>query len=335
MLKLSVLDQSVAPAGTAEDQAIRTTIELAKRCEALGYHRFWVSEHHDHPAIVGSAPEILMAAVAGATDRIRVGSAGVMLPHYAPLKVAEQFRVLEAIAPGRIDLGLGRAPGSDGKTARALNPNAAMDSENFPANTRDLIDWVSGRALVDGHPHGAIGAHPKSATAPEVWMLGTSNYGAELAAYLGIPYCFAHFITDGHGVEWALDLYREKYQPSERHPEPRAAVCVWALAAETSAEAERLFHPRAHYKMMRYRGRMGALQSPAALAEFDYSEKDREILAELTDEALIGTGEQVSDLLQALADQYGVDEMVVLTWAFDPADQRRSYELLAEAAGLG
>ena len=161
MLKLSVLDQSIAAEGVSEAQSIRDTIALAKRCEDLGYARFWVSEHHNHPTIVGTAPEIMMAAIGQSTSRIRIGSAGVMLPHYAPFKVAEQFRVLDAIAPGRIDLGLGRAPGSDQKTAYAMNPNAGQAAEHFPENVRDLMAWVTDEPLIDRHPHTGLVAHPK------------------------------------------------------------------------------------------------------------------------------------------------------------------------------
>ncbi|MDH5750426.1 MAG: LLM class flavin-dependent oxidoreductase [Rhodospirillales bacterium] len=334
MLKLSVLDQSTASRGKPEDQAIRDTIELARLCETLGYRRFWVSEHHNHPTIVGTAPEILMAAIAQATDRIRVGSAGVMLPHYAPLKVAEQFRVLEAIAPGRIDLGLGRAPGSDGNTAFALNPNAALDAEHFPANVRDLIAWVSCRPLIEGHPFHNLRAHPASAGSPEIWMLGTSDYGAQVAAHFGIPYCFAHFITDGRGAERALELYRENYQASERHPEPQATLCVWALAAATESEAERLFTSRAHWKITRERGDLRAVEAPEVIAEYEYTKAEHLRLAQLRESALIGSAEQVATKLHALAKDYGVDEIVVLTWTYNQDERRNSYQLLADACGL-
>src|SRR5450755_2704752 len=159
-MRLSVLDQSVAVAGRPHEQSIRNTVALAQYCETLGYDRFWVSEHHNPPTIVGTAPEIVMAAIAARTERIRVGSAGIMLPHYAPFKVAEQFRVLDAIAPGRIDLGLGRAPGSDGRTAFALHPLANERPAQFPGDVRDLMAWVSGSALPEGHPFKLVKANP-------------------------------------------------------------------------------------------------------------------------------------------------------------------------------
>lgn len=331
MVALSVLDQSTASAGAPEPQAIRDTVELAQYCEELGYKRFWVSEHHNHPTILGTAPEILMAAIAQATDSIRIGSAGVMLPHYAPLKVAEQFRVLEALAPGRIDLGLGRAPGSDGKTAFALNPNANEDAEHFPANVRDLMAWVSGQPLLNGHPFAGLVAKPQGGTSPEVWMLGTSDYGAQVAAHFGIPYCFAHFITDGKGVERAFQIYRDSYQPSERFPEPIANVCVWALAAETDADAERLFTSRAHWKVRREQGDLRAIEAPATIKDFAYSDIEKARIAELRANAIIGTGASVYGQLCDLANGYGIDEVVVLTWTHDQQDRRNSYRLLAEA----
>src|SRR5438105_14566103 len=176
-MRLSVLDQSTAATGRGQDDAIRETLALARHCDALGYHRYWLSEHHNNNSIVGTAPEILMAAIGATTRRIRIGSAGVMLPHYSALKVAEQFRVLEAIAPGRIDLGVGRAPGSDQLTAFALNPNAATAADHFPAQVRDLLNWVSGRRLVEGHPFRDVHAEPSGPTAPEAWILGSSDYG--------------------------------------------------------------------------------------------------------------------------------------------------------------
>src|SRR5690349_15024146 len=230
-MRLSVLDQSVALAGSGEDAAIRDTLDLAVHCERLGYARFWLSEHHGLPTIVGSAPEILMAAIAARTTRIRIGSAGVMLPHYSAFKVAEQVRVLEALAPGRIDLGVGRAPGGDMRTARALNPNADLAAEAFPEQVRDLLAWTSHGT------HLGITAHPHGAHAPEVWILGSSDYGAQLAAHFGLPYAFAYFFTDGQGAAEALSIYRQLYRPSERHPRPQCTVCVWALAADTHEEA--------------------------------------------------------------------------------------------------
>ena len=189
MLRLSVLDQSTVVTGRSPDTSIRESLALAKHCEALGYSRYWCAEHHNSPSQAGTAPEILISAIAATTTRIRVGSAGVMLPHYSSLKVAEQFRLLEAIAPGRIDLGLGRAPGSDGRTAFALNPLAETAADHFPAQVRDLLAWLAGEKLVEGHPFRDIIAQPGGPTLPEVWILGSSDYGPQVAAYFGLPFC--------------------------------------------------------------------------------------------------------------------------------------------------
>ena len=234
--------------------SIRDTIALAQHCEALGYDRFWVSEHHSNDTIVGTAPEILLAAIGMVTKRIRIGSAGIMLPHYAPFKVAEQFRVLDAIAPGRIDLGLGRAPGSDGRTAFALNPLANERPAQFPGDVRDLMAWVSGSALPDGHPFRLVKANPSGETAPEIWILGSSDYGAQVAAHFGLPYAFAWFFADGASGEQALDIYRRLYQPSAAHPSAHTALCVWALAADTEEEARHHFSSRARFRLLRDRG---------------------------------------------------------------------------------
>jgi luciferase family oxidoreductase group 1 len=199
-MRLSVLDQSIAVAGRPHEQSIRNTVALAKHCEAQGYDRFWVSEHHNHPTIVGTAPEIVIAAIAATTERIRVGSAGIMLPHYSPFKVAEVFRVLDALAPGRIDMGLGRAPGSDGRTAFALNPLANERPEHFPADVRDLMAWVHNEPLVNGHPFAAVKAFPQGPTAPEIWILGSSDYGAQVAALFGLPYSYAWFFSTGRTI---------------------------------------------------------------------------------------------------------------------------------------
>jgi luciferase family oxidoreductase group 1 len=335
-MKLSILDQSVAQAGRTHADAIQAALALAQKAEQWGYHRFWVSEHHSHPTIVGSAPEVLMAAIAARTSRIRIGSAGVMLPHYASLKVAEQFRVLDALAPGRIDLGVGRAPGSDQRTSRLLNPDPRA-SDNFPRQVQELMIWTaasqaaSDAASQPTYPTAyGVSAFPASATAPTMWMLGSSDYGAQLAAQLGLPYAFAHFITDGQGAAEALDLYRQNYKPSAAHPQPEAVLCVWALAADTEAQAWHLFNSRARARMDRNLGRNEALQSPTDAVR-EWTPAEEQALAQLRAGALVGTGEQVAQKLRALGAQYGVDEFAVITWTHDPAAQMRSYELLARA----
>ena len=328
-MKLSVLDQSTAPKGRPEAAAIRETIELAQLCDELGYHRYWVSEHHNSSSIVGTAPEVLMAAIAATTRRIRVGSAGVMLPHYATLKVAEQFRVLEGIAPGRIDLGVGRAPGSDRVTAFALNPAADLAAERFPQQVRDLMQWVSGEPLHPSHPFGQVVAHPRGDTSPEVWILGSSNYGAELAAHFGLPYAYAYFFSDGRGVEEALLLYREHYRPSARYPKPQATVCIWALAADTEAEARHLLRTREHWRIGFEQGVRNALVSPEEAAAYSYTPSELERVEALRRKAFVGDGRQVAQKLRDEAHRLDLDELVIVTWTFDAAARRRSYALLA------
>lgn len=330
-LRLSVLDQSVARAGRPHDESIRHTVALAELCEALGYHRFWLSEHHALPTLVGTAPEVLMAAVAARTQRIRIGSAGVMLPHYSPFKVAEQFRVLDALAPGRIDLGVGRAPGSDQRTAALLNPDL-QSSANFPQQVMELQAWVRGEELPPGHPGHGISALPMHDTSPQLWMLGSSGYGAQLAAHLGMPYAFAHFITDGEGCASALDLYRSAFRPGmiER---PQATVCLAALVAETDEEAWHQFKSRERARVDRRTGRFGPLLPPDQ-ASREYTAPERVEAEQLRRRAIVGSASTVRERLMALAEELSLDEIVVVTWTWDPAAQRRSYELLAEAFGL-
>lgn len=332
MLRLSVLDQSVARAGRPQDESIRHTVALAERCEALGFHRFWLSEHHAHPTLVGTAPEVLMAAVAARTQRIRIGSAGVMLPHYSPFKVAEQFRVLDALAPGRIDLGVGRAPGSDQRTARLLNPDLQACAD-FPQQVMELKAWVSGEELPEDHPGRGVHALPMATSAPQLWMLGSSGYGAQLAGHLGMPYAFAHFITDGEGCRQALELYRGTFRAGLLQ-RPQTTLCVSALAAETEDEAWHLFRSRERARVDRATGRLGPLLPPEE-AQRPYSPAEQQEARVLRERAIVGSAVQVRDRLLALAGEMQVDEVVIVTWTWDPAAQRRSYELLARAFALG
>jgi luciferase family oxidoreductase group 1 len=331
-LTLSVLDQSPVANGSSAEQAIHDSLALARLCDDVGYERYWVSEHHNSASIVGTAPEILMAAIAATTKRIRVGSAGVMLPHYSALKVAEQFRVLEAIAPGRIDLGVGRAPGSDRLTAAALNPhsNAALE---FPQQVQDLQDWVSGRPLIEGHPFRDIVAQPRGASSPQLWILGSSDYGAQLAAHFGLPYAFAYFFSDGRGADEAMELYRRTYRPSPRYPLPLATVCVWALAADSEEEARRLLRTREHWRVGFEKGLREPLLSPeeAGEAARAYTDAEHALVGRLREKALVGSAPQVLSMLTAIATRLQLQEVVINTWTHDPRARRHSYQLLATA----
>lgn len=331
MLKLSILDQSIAAAGRPHGEAIRNTLALARATEAMGYARFWVSEHHNNATIVGTAPEILIAAIAATTTHIRVGSAGVMLPHYSAYKVSEQFRVLDAIAPGRIDLGLGRAPGSDGRTAFALNPLANERPAQFPSDIIDMQAWLTGAPLRSGHPFASLRAYPAGVTTPEIWILGSSDYGARLAAHLGLPYAFAWFFGDPATGVAAMRLYRETYQPSELYPEPHAALCVWALACDSEEEARHHFLSRARFRLLRDRGQFLPLEAPDVAAGYDYTDAERARMDEYYRSAFAGTGKDVAQRIAELAVQTGAQEMAIVTWTYDEAVRTNSYRLIAEA----
>jgi len=257
----------------------------------------------------------------------------VMLPHYAALKVAEQFRVLEAIAPGRIDLGVGRAPGSDGRTAFALNPNANEAADRFPQQVQELQGWL-GDGLPVNHPFARVSAQPEGPTRPEVWILGSSDFGAQLAAYLGLPYCFAHFITEGHGSVEAMALYRDGFRPSARLAAPHAALCVFALTAATEAEAWRLFRSRELWRLGRDRGVFAPLPSVAEAEAYEYSAEELARVERMRARAIVGAPEQVMAKLKAVAAEHGAEEIAVLTPCHDPAARQASFRLLAEAAGL-
>ena len=334
-LALSILDQSTVASGRTPPEAVRETLALARLADEWGYRRYWLAEHHNSASHAGTAPEILIAAIAATTRRIRIGSAGVMLPHYSALKVAEQFRVLEAIAPGRIDLGVGRAPGSDGRTAFALNPDAAAAGDRFPQQVQDLMGWL-GDGLPEGHPFRAVSAQPAGPTRPEGWILGSSDFGAQLPAYFGLPYCFAHFITDGRGSAEAMALYREGFRPHPGVPgrlaAPHGAVAVFALTASTEAEAWRLYKSRELWRLSRDRGVFPPLPSVAEAEAYPYSPEERARLDRMKARAIVGAPEGVAAKLEALAAAHGVAEVAVLTPCHDPAARQASYRLLMEAA---
>jgi luciferase family oxidoreductase group 1 len=339
-MRLSVLDQSGIVAGRSPDASIRESLALARACERFGYYRYWVSEHHNNDAIAGSAPEVLLGALAAVTRTIRIGSAGIMLPHYAPLKVAEQFRVLDALAPGRVDLGLGRGPGADRQTSYALKP-AMMDNplmmaggDTFASDVADVIAWSTAEPLPDDHPFAGIRAQPLGATAPQPWLLGSTPFTAGLAAHLGLPFCFAHFFHDGEGCAETLDAYRSEFQPSQYCEKPLVSLCVWALAAATAAKAESLFLPYAHWRLDRDRMRNTPFPAPAEVAVRMPSARDHDRIAQLRGATIYGPPDVVADGLQRLAKTFAADEIVIVTMAHDPADRLRSYELIADEMGL-
>lgn len=334
-MRLSVLDQSGIVAGRSPDASIRESLALARACEELGYYRYWVSEHHNNDAIAGSAPEVLLGALAATTRSIRIGSAGIMLPHYAPLKVAEQFRVLDALAPGRVDLGIGRGPGADRQTSYALKP-AMMDNplvmsgpDSFVGDLADVIAWSLGEPMPDDHPFAGIRAQPLGATAPQPWLLGSSPLTARLAAQFGLSYCFAHFFHDGEGCAETLEAYRKSFQPSRHSAQPLAGLCVWALAAPTAAKAEQLFLPYAHWRLDRDRTRHKPFPGAAELASRTLSAREEQRIEQLRQAAIYGTADVVAARLRQLAEAFAADEMVIVTMTHDPADRLRSYQLIA------
>ena len=323
LMLLSVLDQSpVREDGTA-------TEALAVQAERQGYHRFWIAEHHGSAGLASSAPEIVIARVAAATSAIRVGSGGVMLSHYSPLKVAEQFRVLEALYPGRIDLGVGRAPGSTQRHAHALALGpGAVPLEAYPSQVDDLLHYLAGQMPAD-HPFADITATPNVEGMPDLWCLGSSLESAAIAADLGLPFTYAQFINQEAG-ERAMQLYRHRFRPSPWYPEPRGSVAVSALCADTEEEAIRLSWPR---YCMRFRRGLGVPSVETAMA-FDYSEPELAYVEYARSRSAIGDPAAVRRKLTALASEFGVDEVILVTITHDFADRLRSYELIAREFGL-
>ena len=336
---LSVLDQSpIRRDGTSAD-AIAETIALARACDRLGYHRYWLAEHHNSNSFAGSCPEILIARVAQETQRMRIGSGGVMLTHYSPLKVAEQFRMLDVLTPGRIDLGLGRAPGTDQMTARALQAGPQpFPIDAFPSQAfllRQFLDDAAGREpLPEDHPYRGIHAMPRAPTpGPELWMLGSGIHGAVYAAELGLPFSHAHFISSD-GSEDAVKEYRDRFKPSPACPAPRVSLGVAALVAETAEEAERLSASRNLWVVRLLSGRPIPFPSPEEALSQPLSPQEEKLLASVVKRSIVGTKDQVRERLSALAEAHGANELVVVTITYDFASRLRSYELLAEAFGL-
>jgi luciferase family oxidoreductase group 1 len=344
-LRLSVLDQSPVREGRTPVEAIRETLDLAQAADRLGYHRYWLAEHHSTPGLAGAAPEILIGEVANRTRRIRVGSGGVMLTHYSPLKVAEQFRLLETLHPGRIDLGLGRAPGSDGRTALALrrgaggpagapvhDPWAEGELAGFPDQVRDLLGFL-GDDLPPDHRFATVRAMPAGPGVPEVWLLGSTDASAACAAHFGTAFSFAHFINADGGAA-VTRAYARAFRPSPRLATPRASAAVFAVCADTQSEAERLSRSRDLFIVRLYTGRAGPYPSTDEAERYPYSPRELAIVHHARQRTVAGTPEQVRARLLDLADEYDVDELVIVTITHDPKARLRSYELLAEAFAL-
>lgn len=332
MTVLSVLDQSPIRAGGTPADAVRETLELARLADRLGYRRYWVAEHHSSSGLAGTVPEILVTRIAAETKSIRVGSGGVMLSHYAPLKVAETFRMLETLYPGRIDLGIGRAPGSDQRTAQALAyVRGAIGPEYFSRQVQDLIGWLEGGLEAD-HPFRDVVAQPRGPSTPEIWLLGSSDHSAQLAAHFGTAFSFAHFIAEGG--EPVVDLYRRRFQPSEACPSPKASIGVFLIVADTEEEAKRQAASRDLWRLRLDQGLIGPIPPPEEALAYEYSEAERARVAFHRRRNIVGTPEQARGKLDALLARYGVDEASIVTITYDFAARKRSYELLAETYGL-
>lgn len=341
-MKLSILDQSPIIAGHTAAQAIEATVQLARRADALGYHRYWLAEHHAIAALADPCPEILLARLGAETRRIRIGTGGVLLPYYSPLKVAEVFRMLEALYPGRVDLGIGRAPGGDQRTARAVGGGYLPDAEQFPRQVWELIGYLDG-TLPEDHPFRKVRVQPEGRTAPELWLLGSSDYSGLLAAQLGVRFSFAHFIN-AQGGDLVMRAYKERYQardasvagPAPRESEPHTSVCCFVICADSDAEAERLAKVVDSRRLdMAYNlDTPVPTQAQAEERSRGYTDQERAHILQQRSRLVHGSPQSCKEKLLRIADQYSADELMVLTITGDYATRLASYELLAEAFGL-
>ncbi|WP_435590694.1 LLM class flavin-dependent oxidoreductase [Nocardia sp. bgisy118] len=323
---LSVLDLAPVQTGASPGEALAATTELARRTEELGYRRFWVAEHHNMPGIASSSPSVVIAHLAAATTRIRVGSGGVMLPNHAPLVVAEQFGTLDALHPGRIDLGIGRAPGTDQATALALRRTAeGLSAESFPSELADLLRYFRGVGP------GGISATPGRGAAPEIWLLGSSGYSAQVAAVLGVRFAFAHHISPTN-TEAALALYRDNFRPSEQLERPHAMVAASAICADTDERADALARPRDLAFLYLTSGRPRALPTPEEAAAFQPSERESHFIAQRSAGQVMGSPETVRGQLDDLLRRTEADELMLNTLVYDIEDRARSFELIAKVA---
>ncbi|MEB8336719.1 LLM class flavin-dependent oxidoreductase [Streptomyces endophyticus] len=343
---LSVLDLVTVGAGRTATQALRTSVDIARLAENRGYHRYWVAEHHSMPGVASSSPAVILAHLAAHTDRIRLGSGGVMLPNHAPLVIAEQFGTLEAMAPGRVDLGLGRAPGTDGATAAALRRSDRLNegADDFPQQLVELTRFLDDD-FPDGHPYSRIHAVPGPAQAtspggvqdpnrPPVWLLGSSGFSARLAATLGLPFAFAHHFSAQNTLP-ALDLYRENFRPSELLSEPYAVIGVSALATDDDGTEARRQVLAAALNMVRLRtGRPGLVPTPEEAEAYQFSEMERDFVQSWNSNVIHGTPDEVRSGLDELQKRTGADELMLTANAHGGDVRLRSYELIADAYGL-
>ena len=327
---LSVLDLAPVPDGGTAGDALRATIDLARHAERLGFRRFWVAEHHNMPGIASSAPPVLIGHIADATTTMRVGSGGVMLPNHVSLVVAEQFGMLEALHPGRIDLGIGRAPGTDQVTAAALRRSPeALSADDFPEQLMDLLGFFTGR-WPEGHPFAQITAMPGRGNQPDMWLLGSSGYSAQVAGLLGLPFAFAHHFSAVNTLP-ALALYRQHFRPSEALERPYAMVAAAVICAETDERA-RFLAGRARCRSCGCAPAARPMPSPEEAAAYPYTELERAFVEDRLASQIIGSPETVQRGIAELVDATRADELMITTMVYDPADRLSSFERVAALA---
>jgi luciferase family oxidoreductase group 1 len=331
---LSVLDLATVREGHDSADALRGTTETAQAADDLGYARFWVAEHHNMPAVASTSPPVLMAHLAARTSRIKVGSGGVMLPNHMPFVVSEQFALLEALHPGRIDLGIGRAPGTDQATAAALRGvSPHLTVEQFPDHL-GLVLGLLGDERIEPDQIARLHATPAPASFPQVWMLGSSTYGAQVAAALGLPFCYAYHFAMTSDVDSALRLYRSGFQPSPHFPEPYAMVSASVIAAETTEEAQFLAGPSRIMALSLRTGRLGPIVAPEQAATMELSDLDRRVLDQLPGTQYAGTAEEVVAGLEELVERTGANELMLAGTVYDPATRQDTLARIAKIWGL-
>ncbi|TFE19644.1 LLM class flavin-dependent oxidoreductase [Cohnella luojiensis] len=331
-MKLSVLDHSHVNEGRTVRDALNETIVLAQETERMGYHRFWVSEHHGSQALASSSPEVLIAHIAAHTESIRVGSGGIMLPHYSSYKVAENFKLLEALHPGRIDVGLGRAPGGFPIASRALQEHKRVDIDLYPQQVEDLRDYLN-----DDHPgkhrFAGLRAFPETETAPELWLLGSSDGSAKIAAQLGTAYAFAQFF--GAAGDEPLQYYHSYFRPSEHMSKPQSLAAVMVICSDTEEEARQLAKSNELFFLKLLSGQeLGYLPSVKTAMEYPYSAMELQMIDQMRSRRFIGTPGQVKESLKRYADRLHLDELMIVSHIHDFDKRIQSYRFVAEAFGI-
>jgi luciferase family oxidoreductase group 1 len=332
MLPLSVLDLSFVMAGSTPAAALRNTLDLARHTDRLGFTRFWVAEHHNLPSVASGAPEIMIGQIAAVTERIRVGSGGVMLPNHAPLMVAERFKLLEALFPGRIDLGLGRAPGTDPVTSYALRRLQQERGDDFVERLQELL-LLETKGFPEGHPFRKIDIMPSGVPLPPIWLLGSSDFSAHLSAQLGLGFGFAQHFASHDAVD-AMISYRREFTPSQWRLEPHSILTIAAICAGTDAEAERLAASADLNVLRRNRGEYGPLPSPEEALAYEYSAAERDAIRRNRQRLFVGSRPTIRKLLEPLLAATQADELMITAAIFDHEAKLSSYELLAQEFGV-